>query len=251
MQQSKVCATTAREFSDDLSAVYQHINTFRNQGGSDHLQADNSNVRSLAGIATIAVLAIIGGLYAALQFLPQSTWGDSAEGIRLTLQVMILGLYVLAGVLIGLQYLSVKDYFKNFTGEIVAIVADSAKDEAALFKAFDGCSTQAIKYVANRLEHASAQLGQLRTFLLGAIEKVGIVPGLLATVIAISNIAESTGISWVEFLSFFMAAFYLSMFPLTEATIKIKRLSVLLNQYLTLFRSHDELKEMGNEAQAN
>jgi hypothetical protein len=69
---------------------------------------------------------------------------------------------------------------------------------------------------------------------------VGIIPGLLATVIAISKVADSTGVSWVELLSFLMLGIYMSMFPIFEASIKTKRISVLLNQYLVLFRSSEE-----------
>ena len=111
-----------------------------------------------------------------------------------------------------------------------------AKDEAAVFEGLDGLSTESIKYVANRLGNSSTQLSQIRSFLLGAIEKVGIIPGLLATVIAISSLADKTGAAWVEILSFFMFGIYLSMLPITEAVLKIKRVSVLLEQYLVLFR---------------
>jgi hypothetical protein len=99
---------------------------------------------------------------------------------------------------------------------------------------------ESIKYFANRLDPVSTQLGQIRSFLLGAIEKIGIIPSLLATIVAICKIADSTGVSWLELLSYFMAGIYLSMFSITEASIKTKRISILLNQYLVLFRSNDD-----------
>jgi hypothetical protein len=94
-------------------------------------------------------------------------------------------------------------------------------------------------------------MGQIRSFLLGAIEKVGIIPGLLATVFSISKIADSTGFSWIELLSILLAVIYLSMFPIFEASIKTKRLSVLLNQYLELFRSNEYGGETSKELKQN
>jgi len=189
----------------------------------------------------------IGGLYAAFYFLPHSTWGDSAEEIRLVVQLLLLLGYIMGGTAILIQYASIKEVYKDFTGQIINIAADSAKDEAALFESFDELSSQSITYVANRLERDSAQLGHIRSFLLGAIEKVGIIPGLLATVFAISKITDSTGISWIELLSFLMLGIYISMFPIFEASIKTKRISILLNQYLELFRSNEDHRKFENE----
>jgi hypothetical protein len=240
MEQSKVCETASRRLSDELVSVYELINAYRNDVNANDPQAEKTKSRNLAVIATFVVLTIIGGLYAALYFLPPSTWGDSTEGIRLVLQFILLFVYILGGGVTLLQYFAVKDVYKDFTGQIIDGAADSAKDEAALFEAFDDLSTQAIGYVANRLEHTSIQLGHIRSFLLGAIEKIGIIPGLLVTVIAINKIAGSTGVSWIELLSFIMLGFYMSMFPITEAAINTKRISDLLNQYLVLFRSSEE-----------
>ncbi len=158
---------------------------------------------------------------------------------------------MLGGAVILLQYFSVKEIYKDLTGQIIGICADAAKDEAIMFEAFDDLSTQSIEYVANRLEHGSTQLGQIRSFLLGAVEKIGIIPGLLATVIAISKITNSTGASWLELLSVVMLGFYMGMFPITEAAIKTKRISVLLNQYLMLFRSNEAARATNRELEQN
>jgi hypothetical protein len=251
MEQSKVCATTSRSFSDELSAVYQDIHTFRNEDNSDHKQAKKGKYRKFAGIAMVGFFIFVGSIYAALRFLPPETWGGSTETIRLVLQLLVLLIYLLAAGVILLQYFSVKELTKDFTGQIIGFAADAAKDEAALFEAFDKRSTESIKYVADRLDHASTQLGQLRSFLLGAIEKIGIIPGLIATVIAISNLSNSTGVSWLELLSLVMLGIYMTMFPVTEASIKISRLSVLMTQYLVLFRENHGSIETENELQQN
>lgn len=43
----------------------------------------------------------------------------------------------------------------------------------------------------------------------------------------------------------------MSMFPVFEASIKTKRISVLLNQYLVLFRSNETARETTNELEPN
>jgi len=72
------------------------------------------------------------------------------------------------------------------------------EDKAKLFRALDAYPAQPIQYGANRLEQTATQMGQFRSFLLGAIEKVGIIPGLVATALAISKVATNPGFSWVE-----------------------------------------------------
>jgi hypothetical protein len=245
MEEIQVSTTAPRKFSDDLTSVYELIKAYRNDVNADDKQADKTKSRDFAGIAAIGLLMIIGALYAALYFLPPTTWGNNTNHVRVGIQLMVLLVYILGGVVMLLQYRSIKDIYKDFTGQIIDGAAGSAKDEAALFESLNELSAQSIEYVANRLEQASTQLGQIRTFLLGAIEKVGIIPGLLATAIAISKVADSAGVSWIELLSFLMVGIYMSMFPIFEASIKTKRISVLLNQYLVLFRSNDESGKTG------
>lgn len=238
MEQSKTCDATPAKLSGELASVYEHIKTYRNQVNAE---ADKRDSIGFAGIATIIFLIFLA-LYGVLRFSLPASVGETSDSVRLFMQMMVLFIYVLGAVTILLQYISLRDFYKDFTGEIIGIAADTSKNEANLFEAFEELSTESIQYVANRLDQTSSQLGQLRSFLLGAIDKVGIIPGLLATIFAISKIADSTGFSWVELLSFLMVVIYISMFPITEATMKTKRVSILLNQYLVLFRSSNELR---------
>lgn len=232
MEQPEECKVTSRTFSDELSDVYESINRYRKRINANDKPVGKKKSKSLMIIVAVIALVII----TVANFLTDKTSGEGTETLRLVLQLTVLCSYIVACAAIVFEFRSVKDFFKDFAGEIIGYAADQAKDEATLFEELDEFSTESIKYVANRLENSSKQLGQIPTFLLGAIEKVGIIPGLLATVIAISKVADSTGISWVEMLSFFMAGMYISMFPITEASMKIKRMSVLLEQYLVLFR---------------
>ena len=246
MEQTNKGSAASRTFSDELSILYELISTYRSRVNTDDKLIDKNKSRNLAFIATAVVLLIIAGLYLAVRYLPHTTWGDSTESIRLVLQLIVLLTYVLGGVTVLFQYFSLKDFYKDFTGEVIGFASEASKEEAELFEGLNELSTESIKYVANRLENSSTQLGQIRAFLLGAIEKIGIIPGLLATLIAIYNVSNTTGFSWVEMLSFLMISIYLSMFPITEASIKIKRVSTLLNQYLVLFRDNSLSSEKGS-----
>jgi len=113
------------------------------------------------------------------------------------LQFIVLAAYATGGGIVLAHVVSFIKQFKDFTGQMVGSMSDAAKDETALFNSLDAYSTASIQYVANRFDQTSTQMGQLRSFLLGTIEKVGIIPGLIATVLAISKVVESTGISWI------------------------------------------------------
>ena len=247
MEQSEVCAAPPRTLSDDLSSVYEHINTYRARSKADYERTHKNKRKNFAGTAATFLFILSGLIYAALYFLPLDNWVTGTGGIRLVLQFVVLLIYVLGGAAIVLQYFSAKELVKDFTGQVISIDAKAVNNDAALFEALNQHSVESIKYVADSLDHSSTKLSQLRAFLLGAIEKIGIIPGLIATVFAISKLANSTGSHWIEALPFLMLGIYMSMFPVTEASIKTKQLSLLLNQYLVLFRSNDEPEKIESE----
>jgi len=241
MEKISTKESSSNSFHDDLTIVYTLIGEYRDKVNSADHESDKNKKRDLIFKINLIALVIVVSLYSALSFLPESMWGSGFNTIRLILQFMVLLIYILCAISVSLQYLSVRDVFKDFTGQIIGVASDSAKDEADLLKGLDNVSKESIEYAAYRIENSSIQLTQLRSFLIGAIEKIGIIPGLLATVIAINKVANTTGGSWIELLSIIMVAVYFSMFPITEAIIKTKRISVLLNQYLILFRRDKRL----------
>lgn len=80
------------------------------------------------------------------------------------------------------------------------------------------------------------QLGFLKAFLIGAIEKVGIIPCLIATALAISKVSASTGFSSIEMVSIILLGFYALIFPITESILRFKHYAFILNRNLELFR---------------
>jgi len=248
MEKVNVCERPSNSFSEDVRGVYDQIVQYRLNVTDE---ADQSWIKPKLGIVSTVFLLIIFGTLASLYFLPPTVWGNSDAEIRLVLQFIVLAAYAIGGGIVLAHFVSFKKQFKDFTGQMIDIMSDTAKDETALFSSLDAYSTPSIQYVANRFDQTSSQMGQLRSFLLGTIEKVGIIPGLIATVLAISKVAESTGVSWIELLSVVLAGFYLGMFPLAEAGIKLKRISMLLTQYLALVRLKEEHRGQVDQTQTS
>lgn len=233
--------TPGARFKEDVSGVYEHIIQYR---AKMNLAADESEtpwIKSRLGIATIIVIAILAVLIGAMHFLPPTVWGNTEERIRLVVQLIVLCVYLMAGGIIVAHYISLKRMFTDIAGQMVGILKDVSKDETELFSSLDAYSVASIRYVANRMEQTASQLGLIRSFLLGAIDKVGIIPGLVATALAISKVAQSNGFSWVEVLSVSLVALYVMMFPIFEADMKLKRVSMLLDQYLVLVRGEEAI----------
>jgi len=231
-EETQECEKGAKDISSEVIALFGFIRNYREKRNSAKEISTGGRAERLAKIVTISTVTILISLFIALKLLPESTWGGTEEEIRLTIQVMVLFVYLLAGVTVLLQYLSVKGFFNNFTGELVDITEESIKDEVELMKQLDSLSTQSIDYVAKRLERVANDLGFIRSFLLGAIEKVGIFPGLIATIVAITKVAESTTHSWIEFTSIGLLGMYLFAFPAASSVIKFRNLAFILNQYL-------------------
>ncbi|GHA21204.1 hypothetical protein GCM10008090_33970 [Arenicella chitinivorans] len=239
MELSNTPETPAARFKEDVAGVYEHIIRYR---AKMNLAADESEtpwIKSRLGISTIIVIGIFAVLFAAMYFLPPTVWGDTDERIRLVVQLIVLCVYLMAGGIIAAHYISLKRMFTDIAGQMVGILKDVSKDETALFSSLDAYSVASIRYVANRMEQTANQMGLIRSFLLGAIDKVGIIPGLVATALAISKVAQSNGFSWVEILSVALVALYLMMFPIFDADVKLKRISMLLDQYLVLVRKEE------------
>lgn len=245
MEQIHERATQSQAIWDDIPAVFELIGIYRNRANLQFEQAETPWYKSFSNLSLVALLIIIGGLLAALHFLPPTIWGDSNEGIRTTLQIIVLFVYVLGGSVLILQLMSIKRVYRNFTGQVFGIVEEVSEHNVSLFKSLDSLQPQAVQYVASQLEQASSDLGVARSALVGAVEKVGIIPGLITAMFAISKVAATTGVSWIELVSFFMLGLYLSMLPIISAGIKTKRLSNLLNQYLTLIRHKQKALELG------
>ena len=227
----------AKELSGEVTIVYALIRNYRARRRVSLLESEGSRLELITKTLTLIALAAIAVLLMALKFLPETTIDYSSEEIRQVLQIMVLSVYALGAITMRFQYVSAKSLFRNFTGKLIDTAEEVSKDDVALFKQLDSLSTKSIKFVTIRLKQIAEQLGTMRSFLLGAIDKVGIIPGLIAAIVAINKIPGGGAFSWVEGLSFALVGIYAAIFPMTSAAYKLKNLASVLDQYLIQERS--------------
>jgi len=220
----------AQTLSEDVAAVFRIIKEFR-AGQLTEEKSQNKRSRKETIFKTLKVLAFASVLIFILALTLIFSSGSIQEKARLTVQVIIISSYIGAGAAILMQFRS--PFFKDPTGDIMDEMGEYAAAEVGMFKEFDQLSTESIQYVAKRLQSSSTQLDRLRSFLVGSIEKIGVIPGLLASVLALSKVVSSgSGFSWLEALSVVLMLLYFMMFPLMEASIKFERLALILEEYL-------------------
>ena len=227
----------AENLANEVAQVFSLIRAYRTKRNIALNNSQGSRVETITKVITVLVVLAIGAILLGLNLLPQSTWGGSDEEIRRTLQLMVLLVYALGGITFLLQYISLKSFLGNFTGGLIDNAEGVIKDDVALMTELDSLSTESINLVIKQFEQMANQLGAFRSFLLGAIEKVGIIPGLIATVVAINKIPSTGSLSWVEGLSFVLLGVYAAMFPLASAAFKLRNLSSVLNHYLAQIRN--------------
>lgn len=223
---------TGKDLSQEVSAVFDLIREYRANVNSSPENFETTRLERVTTIIAVIAFVIISVTLIGLKYSPELTQLASAESIRRSLQLLVLSIYILGGMTLLFQFLTLKSLFSNLTGKLVDTAEDMAKDDMALRAGLNSLSRESIECAANRLELMNGRLGSIRSFSIGAIEKIGIVPGLLATLVAINKIPSSGGISWVESLSFSLIGIYAAMFLLHSASLKLGNIASVLNQYL-------------------
>jgi hypothetical protein len=87
--------------------------------------------------------------------------------------------------------ISMLKFFRNPADDLLKILESSASREVSSMTGLAPVSTEAIQYVADRLVLAKQQLSARMSFLIGAVEKVGVLPGVVASLIALSKVSEA------------------------------------------------------------
>jgi len=223
---------TTSPLSDDVAAVFKIIKEFRATQPQPEDYPQQNLAKKLSTPVTILVLVILSAMMALLYFLPPTTWGSTEEKVRFIVQLFVITSYILGVAVFLLHVLSIKPFFKDPTANFLESIGDLASYEITMFEKLDELSLESVQYAVNRLKSSSAQFDRLRSFLMGAIEKVGVIPGLIASALAITKVLSSSGFSWIEGLSILLLFFYALMFPLMEASIKFERYASILEEYL-------------------
>ena len=241
--ENKETCNRESSLSDDVAAVFNIIKEFRaNQLKMQEAQKSTNSSKLLIPSIIFTVISILI-ITVLLFFLPQGTFDSTADKIRFFGQLGVIGVYCFGGVMVLSQYSSIKSFFKDPAGDLWDDIRETTSSEVLMFEKLDSLSIEAIEYTSKKIHSSSTNLDKLRSFLVGAIDKVGVVPGLVASALAISKVSVSGGFSWVEVLSVMLLGFYIMMFPLMEASMVFKRYSLILNEYL---EGHRKTKGLTN-----
>ncbi len=82
-------------------------------------------------------------------------------------------------------------FFKNPTGQLLQSFEESAANELATINSLSNVSPETIEYLSDRLILAKDQLNKRMAFLIGAVEKIGLLPGLVASLLALSTLSKT------------------------------------------------------------
>lgn len=82
-------------------------------------------------------------------------------------------------------------FFKNPTEELLQVFQAQATKEISSMSNFSVISLEALDYLSERLLLAKEQLHQRMAYLMGAVDKVGVLPGFIASFLALSKVLES------------------------------------------------------------
>jgi len=132
------------------------------------------------------------------------------------------------------MFLSTKTIFFNTTEDLLKGLSQGTQTQTELFIKLDEFSVESINYVSQRLKYSHEQIGVVKSMLIGTIEKVGFIPGVAATLLALHQTKEITGFSFFDGLSIGLMLFYFMFFKLMSAALTFKNFAFILEQYIKL-----------------
>lgn len=150
-------------------------------------------------------------------------------------------------------------FFKNPTGQLLQSFEESAAKELATINSLSNVSPETIEYLSDRLILAKEQLNKRMAFLIGAVEKIGLLPGLVASLLALSKLSETKPFS-IESKELYiygaLAFFIFYAFSMVSMLVsqKFEVYSGVLKHYLKardLNKSSDSLQVLSQRARVN
>lgn len=92
--------------------------------------------------------------------------------------------------------------------------------DALLYKVLMYYSMQELKYISNRMKAERNTLTSKVSLLIGGIDKIGIFPGLVATLISLNQIGSSGASSWAQPIAYASIILYIFGFLFHNAIIR-------------------------------
>ncbi len=220
--------------ASEISQIVQVLKDFRSRGKQDDKIVGDDRIIKIMSAYFVFFLAFVGVLW----YSPLLDYAGEAKA-RLIVQILMIVFYITSAIVFTIQLLYLKKGFVNPVSDFLDLAEHSVHAELKVFKQLNGLSTESIQYLAARFTLGNEQLSRAMNVLVGAIEKVGVLPGLIASFLALSKVSEASGFSTLEYISFAFLGIYFVSFPIIFTAVKFQHFSFILNQYLKIYRNTD------------
>ena len=150
--------------------------------------------------------------------------------------VTYIYVYIIFGLLVilfsfWLDFKSMEGFLKDTTLDFLKTHSEAGKKEIEFLEGLSGYSVQALTYVKLRYEQSFIDKDQVVGLLVGTLTKVGILPALLALLLAAYKLSNP-----YTYAAFSIVGIYFMAFKISSAGIRFKRYSFLLGFYLEHMR---------------
>jgi len=129
----------------------------------------------------------------------------------------------------------IRIFFKDETVNILRSMKGYSKREAQLLESFSQYSVVSLRYAATRLTDLGDSVNSAVGLLVGAISKIGFIPGIVAIILSMSKLSDSD-VYIYDVLALTVCALYFVCFKIAPAEIFLKRYALLINFHLEHMR---------------
>jgi hypothetical protein len=225
-----------RSFAEETAGLFDLLDKHTTDIDEAHRNLEEEKVSRFSTLSILVAGLALLIAYPLVKLAPTSFW-LAFKSPMVVIQGILLIAYLAAIAYFISQVYSMKYYlsfFKNPTRESLKEIGITVQEETRLFKHLDGYSEEAISYISERLKYHHEAIGQFKSYFVGAIEKVGLVPGFIATVAAF--VGALYGKNWIAIytLSLGIGAIigvYIVIAPKMFASIRTKKYGFVLEPY--------------------
>lgn len=230
-----------KKLTSEVTELMELIRVHESNVKEAHRDLEEEKAEKLSKFALIVSGSLIGIIFLIAKYTPHKFWLKFQNPIVI-LQLLTLFLYLVAFIYILIELRNSKVLFRPFwnpTSSSIKSLSKTMQLETTLFRKLDSFSIASIQYTSKRLKLHYERVSQLKLYCIGAIEKVGLLPGFIAAIAAL--VAALNGQNWVflYMLSLsigILVGFYLALIPMLFASLNMKQYGAMLEQYLFLQR---------------
>lgn len=165
--------------------------------------------------------------------------------LELVIILLMLFFYAVAIIWQIFSFIPIVKFFKNPTANLLSAVEASASKEVLTMRGLSDISVETLEYLSKRFSLAKDQLSQRMSYLMGAVEKVGVLPGVIASVLALKEFFGSQSLSDEHRYWFFTAAICFSILYLFSLIAML--VSQRFEVYSGVLKHHLEFRKADNQ----